>query len=328
MKAPSTHLIWPALVVGFSTLYSHPSQAAAITGATVSGTAPYVVYGVNGTNTVVIANTTSNIQLALGGNATSPTGNVELASNSETTGFNFSTVANLNGLIGGQSITLSSLTFTDWFGNGSTAYQMSSPTNLATRWFNAFIQKAGYGFAIGTSTAANFYNQFLSSGGFQATSDPNIAYVNQDDSTGLMRIGLAGYYDLKAAYASNPKFSTFASLLPNGFQASEVVKYRYNGKTSYLYGFVATRSGFTNTVHSGNYEVTFQGIKPTTTSTTTFATASFASANFATANFATARFAAAQLVDPAAADVPEPSLVLGLLALGGMVLGQQKTRSS
>ncbi len=312
MKTALTDLIWPAVAVGISIVYSSPAVAASITRATVSGTAPYVVYGSNATNTFVISNTTSNIQLALTGSATSPTGNIELASNSETTGFNFSTFASLSGNIGGQSITLSSLTFKDWFGNGSTAYQLTSPTNLATKWFNAFIQKAGYGAAVGTSTAASFYNQFLSLGGFQATSDPNISYVNQDDTSGVIKIGLAGYYDLKAAYASNPTFASFAALLPQGFQASEVVKYRYNGKTNYLYGFLATPSGFTNSSHSGNYEVAFQGIKPTTTSTT---------------STLTAKFATLQAVNQPANDVPEPSLVLGLMALGGVLLSQKKLRS-
>ncbi len=279
--------IGASMVASASVLATAPAFAASLTGATIGGTAAsdYLVYGVSGNKTVVIPNTPANVQSVLDGNAGSPTGNVELRASTEKatfSGIEFSKNTTLSGNIGGKALTLSSLTATDWFGAGmNTAY---GATNLANKWFNAFITKAGYGGFVGTGNAANMYNLFLGSKGFQASSDPNISYVNQNDNTGLISIGLAGHYDVKAAYASNPVFASFAALLPNGFQASEVVKYTYNGVTDYLYSFNATNSGLVaaddGKSHNGNYEVTIAGV-PT-------------------------------------AKVPEPSTMLGLMAVGGL----------
>jgi hypothetical protein len=270
-----------SMVVGASAIATGAASAASITNATIGGTAAsdYLVYGVSGNNTVVIPNNPTNVQSVLDGNAGSPTGNVELRASSEQSGFDFTKNTTLSGNLGGRSITLSSLTAFDWFGAGlNTAYREN---NLANKWFNDFITQAGYGAFVGSGFAASMYNSFLSMGGFQASSDPNISYVNQNDNTGVVSIGLAGHKDLKAAYGSNPNFGGFATLLPNGFQASEVVKYTYDGKTDYLYSFFATDSGLealdTVKSHSGNYEVSFQG-----------------------------------------ASVPEPSTMLGLMTVGGL----------
>lgn len=277
--------IGASMVASASVLATAPAFAASLTGATIGGTAAsdYLVYGVSGNKTVVIPKTPANVQSVLDGNAGSPTGNVELRASSEQAGFDFTKNTSLTGNIGGKALTLSSLTAQDWFGGVGipTAY---GAANLANKWFNAFITKAGYGGFVGTGNAANMYNLFLGSKGFQASSDPNISYVNQNDNTGLISIGLAGHYNLKAAYASNPVFASFAALLPNGFQASEVVKYTYNGVTDYLYSFNATNSGLVaaddGKSHNGNYEVTIAGV-PT-------------------------------------AKVPEPSTMLGLMAVGGL----------
>jgi len=276
--------IGASMVAGASVLATAPAFAASLTGATIGGTAAsdYLVYGVSGNNTVVIPKTPANVQSVLDGNAGSPTGNVELRASSEQAGFNFLQNTSLTGNLGGKALTLSSLTATDWFGAGmNTAY---GATNLANKWFNDFITKAGYGGFVGTGLAQGMYNGFLGSKGFQASSDPNISYVNQNDNTGLISIGLAGHYDVKAAYASNPVFASFAALLPNGFQASEVVKYTYNGVTDYLYSFNATNSGLVaaddGRSHNGNYEVTIA--------------------------------------------VPEPSSVLGLMVVGGLFAASKR----
>lgn len=274
--------IGASMVVGASAIATAPAMAGSLTGATIGGSAPsdYYVYDVSGSQTVKVNSpTAADIQNVLGGNASSPTGNVELRASSELSGFDFTKNTTLTGNLGGKSITLSSLTASDWFGASlNTAY---GATNLANKWFNDFITKAGYGGFVGSGFAAGMYNSFLGMGGFQASSDPNISYVNQDDNTGLVSIGLAGHYDLKAAYASNPKYGAFAAFLPNGFQASEVVKYTYDGKTDYLYSFFATDSKLVaaddGKSHTGNYEVSFQGAK-----------------------------------------VPEPSTMLGLMAVGGL----------
>lgn len=286
-------LVGASVVASFGAIASTPAFAGTLTGATIGGSnsTDYLVYDVSGTKTVVVPNTPANVQKVLDGNAASPTGNVELAASSEKGGFDFTKNTTLTGKIGGLDLTLSSLTETDWFGTTSGLNKVYGAATLATKWFNEFITKAGYGGLVGSSLATGFYNNFFSIGGFQASSDPNISYVNQDDTTGLISIGLAGHYDLKAAYASSPKYASFASLLPNGFQASEVVKYTYNGKTDYLYSFKATNSGLTavddGISHSGNYEVYIKG-------------------------------------DPTTKSVPEPSAMLGVMAVGGMLIVNRK----
>ncbi|MBD1923118.1 NF038130 family PEP-CTERM protein [Microcoleus sp. FACHB-831] len=284
-------LIGASVAAGMSAIATAPAFAGTLTGATIGGTAAsdYYVYDSDGTNTFLVPNNAANVQKALSGNAASPTGNVELRRSSEQANFDFTKNTTLTGQIGGKDITLSSLTESDWFGAGPKTY---GQTNLANKWFNDFITKAGYGGVVGSGIAANMYTSFFGLGGFQASSDPNISYVNQNDSTGEISIGLAGHFNLKEAYANSPKFASFASLLPNGFQASEVVKYTYDGKTDYLYSFLATNSGLVNGAgqgadgksHNGNYEVKMPGSKA----------------------------------------VPEPSSVLALMALGGILASKRK----
>lgn len=279
-------LIGIGILIGITQCLSNSSTlAASLTGVTIGGTAPndYIVFGVSQGQTVAIAQTLANVQSVLDGVAASPTGNVELAASSEQTGFDFRQNTTLSGIIGGKSLTLSSLTSSDWFGASLNTFY--GATNLANKWFNDFITKAGYGAYVGTSNAAAMYNNFFNLGGFQATSDPNISYINQNDTTGLISIGLAGYFNLKAAYASKPGWASFASLLPDGFQGSELVKYTYNGKTDYLYSFQATDSGLNDGLggHTGNYEVSISGDPPVSSPTPS---------------------------------TPEPSSILGLIALG------------
>ena len=244
-----------------------PVSAASLTDAAIGGTASsdYYVYDVNaaGTNTTLVTSNLANVQKVLDGNANSPTGNVELAASSEQTNFDFTKNTTLEGKIGGKSLVLSSLTSTDWFSTGlgasSTAY---GANNLANRWFNDLLNAAGQS-NVNAPTKAFAYNQFLLIKGFERTSDPNISYVNQDDTTGLISIGLAGHLNLVDAYKLGAN-SQIAAFLGSSLQASEVVKYTYdNNQTGYLYSFKATNSGLvsddgTNS-HNGNYEVTFQG---------------------------------------------------------------------
>jgi hypothetical protein len=289
-----------SIVAGVSAIATTPAQAGSLTNVTIGGAAAtdYLVYGVQGNNTVAIPKNLTNVQQVLDGNSASPTGNIELAASSELSNFDFSRNTSLAGEIGGKSLTLSSLTASDWFGESlNTSYGAST---FATKWFNDFLVNAGKGNLVGTSTAASAFNLFKQLRGFQRTSDPNISYVNQDDTTGFITIGLAGHFDLKAYYSrTDSGFASFASLLPNGFQASEVVKYTYNGVTDYLYSFKATPSGLTASVgsdtlsHSGNYEVGFQGILPP---------------------------------PPPMQSTPEPSVIVGLAGVFGMFTIQRRLK--
>jgi hypothetical protein len=300
-------LIGASMAIGMGALAANPVQAGTLTGISVGGSAAsdYHVYGSDGTNTVKINNpTAADLQNALTGNAASPTGNVELRASSEQAGFNateFAKNTTLEGQIGGKDITLSSLTASDW----ATVNYKDTGKTFGEFWFNQFYNAAGLSgkenaikSALGlpnitpNSAIPNLvFNVFKAIGGLERSSDPNISYVNQDDTTGLIKIGLAGHLDLKAAYlASN--YGIFASLLPNGFQASEVVKYTYNGVNDYLYSFQATTSGLTDIAdgvsHNGNYEVTIDGVPPTT--------------------------------------VPEPSVMLGVLGVAGVFAAQRKLK--
>ena len=268
-------------------LSAAPAIASSLTGASIGGTAPtdYYVYGVSGNNTVKIPSPTSaDLQTVLGGNAGSPTGNVELAATSEKAGFDFTKNTTLSGAIGGKSITLSSLTASDW---ATSNYNGSSKT-FGRYWFESALANAvtlgGNPFPLfadnstPTKIATNniiknsLFNAFVAAKGFERFSDPNISYVNQDN-TGFISIGLAGHYNavplLLAGLPQNLQ-SIVQNVIPNLalVQASEVVKYTYDGgnQTGYLYGFKATQTnlvgGDDGRSHNGNYEVTFQGTKP------------------------------------------------------------------
>lgn len=288
-------VIGASMAIGVSAIATVPAQAGTLTGASIGGTAAsdYLVYDSNATNTFTVANTSANVQKALSGNAASPTGNIELAASSEKAGFNFTKNTTLTGTIGGKTLTLSSLTSDDWFGVGktTTTYGVS---NLANTWFSQVLSQNGI-----TSTLLGkfgytqqaLFTGFLASGGFQRFSDPNISYVNQDDASGLISIGLAGHYDAKPLLGLP---SNLSNLFTSPLQASELVKYTYDGKTDYLYSFKATKSGLVEKTdgisHSGNYEVTIKGVAPKA--------------------------------------VPEPSVILGLLGVAGVFATQRKFKKA
>ncbi|WP_245245972.1 NF038130 family PEP-CTERM protein [Nostoc sp. ATCC 53789] len=289
-------VIGASMAIGVSAIATVPAQAGTLTGATIGGTeaSDYLVYDVQGNSTISVDKTSANVQKVLDGNAANPTGNVELRASSEAVGFDFNKNTALTGQIGGQSITLSSLTATDWFSTGSGLSTSYGVNNFANTWFNQFYDAAGLGASFIPRSQA--FTAFLGINGFQRSSDPNISYVNQNDTTGDIKIGLAGHYNLKDYYA--PLLGSLGNLLKNGFQASEVVKVTYNGKTNLLYSFSATESGLSNNSgpgadgksHSGNYEVTIQGVPP--------------------------------------AAVPEPSVMLGLLGVAGVFATQRKLKKA
>ncbi len=305
-------VIGASMAIGVSALATVPAQAGTLTGASIGGTAAsdYFVYDVSGNSTVLVPSTQTNVQKVLNGNAANPTGNVELRATTEQSGFDFSKNTTLSGQIGGKSITLSSLTATDWFSTGSGLVTSYGAQNFANTWFNQFYDAAGLktqelaiklALNLPNSTSSSdirqlTFNTFYGIGGFQRSSDPNISYVNQDDISGEIKIGLAGHYNLKDYYA--PLLGPLGSLLKEGFQASEVVKVTYNNKTDFLYNFSATASGLTNSSgpgadgksHSGNYEVTIKGVPPTA--------------------------------------VPEPSVIVGLLGVAGVFATQRQLKKA
>lgn len=292
-------LIGASVAAGMSAIATTPAFAGTLTGATIGGTAAddYYVYDSNTTDTFLVPSNAANVQKVLSGNAASPTGNVELRRSSEQANFDFTKNTTLTGQIGGKDITLSSLTASDWTGA------------FANKWYSAALVENGFASVLNNAAVyVSGFNKFKNNGGFQRFSDPNISYVNQDDSTGQISIGLAGHFDatdlLLAGLTQQEKGMFFsmrsADKQGKAIQASEIVKYTYDGKTDYLYSFLATNSGLVNGVgpgadgksHNGNYEVKMPGSKAVSA--------------------------------PGLQAVPEPSSVLALIALGGIFASKRK----
>ncbi|HIK13353.1 MAG TPA: NF038130 family PEP-CTERM protein [Oscillatoriaceae cyanobacterium M33_DOE_052] len=267
-------------IAAAATLAAAPAFAGSFT---VSGT-DYYLYDVRDSNgdgvlDQTYRNSSASLDAILAGNKSNPGGNIELFASSERAGTNFfAPQVTLSGQVGSQTLTLSSLNANDWFSTGSGNNYTYSGNTLATRWFNSLLTAAGQGGIVNKALGQLAFNQFLNGGGFQRSSDPNISYI--DHSAGKINIGLAGHYNMKDVY--NYAF------IPNGFQASEVVKYTYGGVTQYLYNFNATATGLKELSdgksHSGNYEVTV-------------------------------------------AVIPEPSTMVGLMSLGGILAATKKRKA-
>lgn len=265
------------LAIGCSTIGLAPAHANSIQNTSIGGTAPtdYLLYDANGTNTFV--NPNASLSSILSGNKNSPTGNIELAASSEKAGFDFSKSTTLNGTIGGRSISISSLTQSDW----TAAYQ---GTTFGRYWFNQALTSNGFGSLVNTQMGNNFFNIFAGNGGFQRFSDPNISYVNQN-AAGTISVGLAGHYNASSLFTQSiDQYLAKTPALPNSqrlallnlktqlsnsskpIQASEIVKYTYNGVTNYGFSFTATQSGLVEKSdgisHSGNYEISIDGPPP------------------------------------------------------------------
>lgn len=256
-------LLSVSVVAGIGAISTGAALAASLTNPTIGGSSPtdYTIYDADATKTFAVAKTAANLQKVLGGDSSSPTGNVELAASSEKTGFDFSKNTTLSGTIGGKNIVLSSLKSSDW----STV--VAGGQTLLDTWLKASLTANGFSSVVANSNAYTLAkSRFMNNLGRQRFSDPNISYVNQNDSTGEISIGLAGHLDatnLLLAGMTPSELVIFLSMRSpdkqgQPIQASEIVKVTYNGINSYRYSFTATPSGLSSpeTV-KGNYEVKF-----------------------------------------------------------------------
>lgn len=256
--------IGASLAAGFTAAATVPALAGSLTNPTITG-ADYYLYDVRDTNGDGIVdqtylNPSADLNSILMERDGTPGGNIELWGGSEQPGANFfAPPVSLSGQIKGKTLTLSSLNAYDWFttSSGTQNYTYDGDT-LATRWFNEFLTNAGQGGIVDKSLGKFAFNSFIGSGGFQRASDPNISYVNT--SEGSIDIGLAGHFNMKDVYGY--------WFIPDGLQASEVVKYTYDGVTDYLFSFEATESGLREFAdgksHSGNYQVAIAVPEPST----------------------------------------------------------------
>jgi hypothetical protein len=242
--------IFPSLMVGtfvavgVSAIAINPVQASGLTNITIGGSNPndFFVYDSDGVNTFLVPSTLENVAKVLeNANINNPTGNVELAASSETAGFDFTQNTTLEGTINGKNLILSSLTLNDW----TTIYKDTNLT-FGQFWFNEALSANGFNSLVGTPTADALFAGFVDNGGYQRFSDPNIAYVNQEDPNGPISIGLAGVLNARNLLFNvvPPEFQPLLDQV-DSIQASEIFKYTYEGQTDFLYSFVAIPSGLT-----------------------------------------------------------------------------------
>ena len=319
-------LIGASVVVGASAIAITPASAITLSAAQVIGTDFEVwdnIGGVPGTNCSATAaiclgsrgTDTSNIIDILAGTAPSPGGNIELFKSSETLALpNFLAYDQVTSLktnfSDGTNVTFSSLTAQDLF--GSTLNTSYSATTVATTWFNAAFDAnlpsvlTALGLPneaalfdvlslFGYNSRASLYNAFLSAGGFQRTVDPNIAFVNKEGNS--VKFGLAGHSDL--LFYAPPALRAFLARSGLNLRASELVKVSYDGKEEILYSFVGSPSNVASNDKSFNF--TYVGdpviVDP-------------------------------PVIDPPTESVPEPSAVLGLVAVGGLFAATRKFKKA
>lgn len=177
----------------------------------------------DGSSQPSILNTTTLTNL-LQGNSTSVGGGVLISGG-----------ATITGTIGSDSITLSGLVYSDWFGS----------SNLAER----FISDAAASVGIGlTNDEINkIKSVFDTKGYWSAVSNPYIGYVNRDQ--GVLRVGLQGHLNatlvLKALFDDlfvSQGLDPIPADISPPYQVSDVVKVSYQGLDHYLYGFKAIDS--------------------------------------------------------------------------------------
>lgn len=242
------------------------------------------------------------LETILSGTSTASGGNVELQNNTDNLTlqqFAIAPTASLNAAFDdGSSINFMSLTGSDWF-DSSLPVPTFGANDFANEWFNALLdvhgatidnlaQKTGLATLAqinGISVNELIFNQMVENNVFQRFSDPNIAYVEKDN--GLVTFGLAGHQSAGNFFDDNDPLEPLFSLLT----ASEVVKVSYNGAAPvYAYSFYEPfDSGVVNKdrfSHNGTFEFTVDENNEVT---------------------------------PRRATVPEPSAMLGLMAVGGLL---------
>ena len=260
--------------------------------------------------------------------------NVELWYGSETpqrVGF----TANL----GTNTLSVQSVTKADW-----------ADGVLATAWLNGFRNNySGLMASIATTGGSNMLNDFntnfntmvghLRTNGFDVAGDPNIGDVTYNDQTGQLKVDLVGHLDVAGRYVdTRPQIRQGGRLVNNPnlgigfspdynrnrtgnafldgalfalsqkafqtnqrFQFSEIAKVTFNDDVNYAFAFAATDSG----AIAGNRNV----LNDSTSHTGIYTW---------TKNYPT---------NPnPPASVPEPSTILGLVAVGGLFAAGRKAK--
>lgn len=272
-------------VLSLAALAATPAQAASLTNPTMSG-GEYLIYEQVDADSTAL-NPHANPVDVLAGDVNNPGGNIELSGqrgNANAKSMMQST--QLSGMLGGQNILIESLTLSDWL---FTPYQGYG--SLAQKWITDAWQSSESGFA------QYLVDNYLPSG-YDVSYD--ITTLSNQEWGGLVRnLAMGGLFnrfsDPNVSYVNMEANNVFVGLAghlnhPSGVKMSEVVKVTFGDDTHYLYDVGAAQaSGLRNDVgegadgtsHDGIYNLSFQTASST-------------------------------------ADVPEPSTMLGLFAVGGL----------
>jgi hypothetical protein len=236
--------------------------------------------------------------------------NVELFTSSETITNHVGFTANL----GNKTIKIESVTKADW-----------ADGTLATGWLtgfrNAYSGLLSSSTFLGSNLLTLFNGNFtslvgyLSTNGFNSAGDPNIGDVTYNQQTGDLKIDLVGHLNLSRQYL-NPatssrnstgnavldmmlaKISQTALLQNKPLQISEIAKVTFNNEIDYAFSFAAIDSG------------AIAGDRSRTTDNTSHTGIYSWNKSYTTAS------------------VPEPSALIGLMAVGGLVILRRKVQKT
>ncbi|EAW37459.1 NF038130 family PEP-CTERM protein [Lyngbya sp. PCC 8106] len=287
-------VVGASVIVGMSAISVAPAFAANLTNVKFDGT-DYRTYNYNTITNGVEADA---ISALMDGDSLT---NVELAANDE---MGMSRVG-FSGMLNGVNVKVESVTAADW--NIFGGQWLNDFSNAYSDVYNATVSIPLIGsINIGQAVAGAIQ------GGLARSGDANIGSFVQDDVTGEYQLSMVGHYNvLNAPYVmpmlteelggeslANTAMGMVNNLLgvnleePGGFnplQVSEVAKVTIGDEVHYAYSFGATQTGILaadaapgdTSSHTGLYTWTLEG-------------------------------------QPPVAAVPEPSTMLGLMAVGGL----------
>jgi hypothetical protein len=289
-----------ASVVAGVSILGAPAFAGTLTGVSTTGDVR-VFEQINATQLQLAGSNSNTTALA----ALLSQGNVELDDNIDSGWANATPstlTANFND---GRSIMFGSVGKGDWDGGLAAAWTNKAYTTYA----NIFNQ---FNLTSGSAVLGAINTTFASKNIFQRLSDPNIAYVTGD--SGEFTFGLAGHNTLasglkmtapvRSSYSSgftdtlayNAALAQYNAF--NSMVASEVVKYSLDGGVNWNFAYSFGENSYASGVvdkgdgfsHTRNFEFTV-GTREV-------------------------------------ADVPEPSTLLGLAAIGGLVVAAKRRKNA
>lgn len=289
--------------------------ASVVAGVSILGAPAFAgtLTGVSTTGDVRVFEQINATQLQLAGSNSNATalaallsqGNVELDDNIDSGWANATPSTLTANFSDGRSIKFGSISQNDWLGSLGTDWTTKAYTAYSSI-FDSF------GLTSGSAVLGAINTTFASRNIFQRLSDPNIAYVQGD--SGEFTFGLAGHNTLasglkmtapvRSSYANNivgerlyraalAQYTAFNSMV-----ASEVVKYSLDGGVNWNFAYSFGENSYASGVvdkgdgfsHTRNFEFTV-GTR--------------------------------QVVD-----VPEPSTLLGLAAIGGLVAASKRRKNA